>query len=68
MQEFADALREFNPGHGAIDQAEAATRDLEDTRQQLDNQRKEQEDKILQDQQGALLQRALLEHEWYQLM
>ncbi len=52
MQEFAEALREFAPQHQSLEQAEAAAQELDEVRRRLDQQRKEQEDKLLKEQKG----------------
>ena len=49
-QEYADALREFNPSHDALGQAEGAAAELDEIRNQLDAERKDRESKLKKEQ------------------
>ena len=51
-QEYADALREFNPKHDSIGKAEGAAAELDEVRKQLDLERKQQETKLKKEQKG----------------
>ena len=51
-REFSEALREFNPEHEAIEQASLALEELEEIKKKLEQQRKDQEEKLKQEEKG----------------
>ena len=52
-QEFADALREFSPKHPGIEQAEAASRELQDVRYRLNQERKAFDEQLAKERKGC---------------
>ena len=52
IQEFADALREFTPNKDGAKDAEQMASGLEEMKQTLEKQRREQEQKLKKEHQG----------------
>lgn len=52
MQEFAECLREYSPGHEAVIKANAAADKLGKVKAELDQQRLDKEKKLKKEQEG----------------